>query len=108
MKNLNIAGVADDIRSTVSARPELIKQIGIFGSLARGDHGSNSDIDLLVEYNAAPSFDMESFTDYCEMCGQIRERLSGTYSREVDIVHIESWAPDEFLMQAIGGEVVWL
>ena len=40
--------------------PELrrryhVKRIGIFGSVARGESGPRSDLDLLVEYTTPPS-----------------------------------------------------
>jgi predicted nucleotidyltransferase len=55
-EEMNIQDVAAHIRSVTSLKPDLIKKIGIFGSLARGDFNEESDIDLLVEYNSPPFF----------------------------------------------------
>ena len=62
MKKLTIPEVTNDIRKITSEHPGLIKAIGIFGSLARGDEHDGSDIDLIVEYNSLQEFSMEPFT----------------------------------------------
>ena len=108
VKNLNVQDVAKDINEIVSASPGLIKSIGIFGSLARGDFNNESDIDLLVEYDSPPVFDMAPFTNFCRLCNMIEERLTRTYRRKVDIVHFENDSLDNLFDKSVENEVVWL
>ena len=108
MKELNVKDVAMDIREVVSENPGLIKAIGIFGSLARGDYHRHSDIDLLVEYASTPTFDMEPYTRFCRLCNQIEEKLASRYARKVDIVHFENGSLDNLFDKSVGSEVLWL
>ena len=85
-----------------------MKKAGIFGSLARGTYHSDSDIDILVEYNASPDIDMEHFTRFCELCGQIRDSLFNIYGREVDIVHFEGDPANSLQDENINKEVIWV
>lgn len=41
-KDFDINNVADDIRNFINTYPPIVKKIGIFGSLARGDYNNNS------------------------------------------------------------------
>lgn len=51
----------EEIRKKLAqCKPELqnefqVKEIGIFGSYVRGEERHNSDLDILVEFEAAPS-----------------------------------------------------
>ena len=108
MKELNVKDVAMDIREVVSENPGLIKAIGIFGSLARGDYNRDSDIDLLVEFASTPTFEMEMYTNFCRLCNQIEDRLSNSYARKVDIVHFENGSLDNLFDKSVGSEVLWL
>lgn len=47
-------------KKLVQCKPELenefhVKEIGIFGSYARGEEKKDSDLDILVEFKTAPS-----------------------------------------------------
>lgn len=53
-----------------------VKSLGLFGSIARGEASPNSDVDILVEFNA-PSFD-----HYMDLKFYLEERLG----RPVDLV----------------------
>ena len=86
----------------------MIKKIGIFGSLARGDFNQDSDIDLLVEYNMSSNFSMEPFTSFCELCNKIEEQLTQNYSRKVDIVHFENDSLTHLSDANAENEVIWL
>ena len=108
MKELNIKDVAADIREVVSTNPRLIKAIGIFGSLARGDYNKESDIDLLVEYASTPIFEMDMFTGFCRMCSQIEEKLTSSYACKVDIVHFENGSLNNLFDKSVENEVFWL
>lgn len=52
----------EEIRRTLRAHlPELrerygVKSLGIFGSYVRGEQGPGSDLDILVEFELAPTF----------------------------------------------------
>ena len=63
---------------------------------------------MIVEYNALSEFSMELFTKFCGLCDQIEERLAKTYSRKVDIVHIENGSLNSLFDNSVGNEVVWL
>lgn len=107
-KIMEIQNVASDIRRLLSSNPGLIKKIGIFGSLARGDHNDISDIDILVEHNMTSAFEMMFFTNYCELCNQICETLTEIYQRKVDIVHFENGSLSHLFDSNIEKEVFWL
>ena len=107
-KKMNIQDVAKDIRNIISLNPGLIKKVGIFGSLARGDYNSESDIDLLIEYNMSSDFALRSFTNYCELCNKIDETLTDLYKRSVDIVHFENDSLTNLFDMNIENEVLWL
>lgn len=72
-----------------------IRNIRVFGSLARGDASSDSDIDLLVEY--VPGRGGFAFVDFCDAVEQLLKR-------KVDVVTEKSLHPvirDEVLAEAI-------
>ncbi len=54
-----------------------ITEIGIFGSYARGEETQASDIDILVDYQTAPTF---------VMLVELRDYLSQLFGLKVDIV----------------------
>jgi len=66
MKNL------DDIKKQLELHKKRLqekyqlKSIGIFGSVARGDAGSRSDIDILVEFNKPIGLDFVILADELE------------------------------------------
>lgn len=108
MKELCIQEISSDIRNVISTAPDVIKAIGIFGSVARGESSSDSDIDLLVEYNSPPVFEMELYTSFCRLCNQLEDVLTKTYERKVDIVHIENGSLDNLYDKSVENEVIWL
>ena len=108
MKTLALSEVSQDIREIVSPHSDVVKEIGIFGSLARGDYHKKSDIDLIVEFNLPAEFSMELFEKFCGLCNQIEELLSKTYGCKVDIVHIEGGSLDALFDKSAANEVVWL
>jgi hypothetical protein len=54
-----------------------ITRLGIFGSYARGEQTDNSDIDILVEYENAPSL---------WQLIELRDYLSESFAIKVDVV----------------------
>ena len=74
---------ADSILATLKELKPVIatrykaKEIGLFGSFARGEQHANSDIDLLVEFEeGADLFDLVGLEDYLEK----------TFQQKVDVV----------------------
>jgi predicted nucleotidyltransferase len=62
-----------------------VKRIGVFGSVARGDEGDESDIDVLVEL--AP--EMKRFRNFNAVCDILDEVLGEGY----DLVTVEGLSP---------------
>lgn len=72
-----------------------VRNIRIFGSFARGDSTSDSDLDLLVEY--VPGHGGFAFIEFCE-------RVEDLLGRKVDVVTDKSLHPiirDKVLAQAV-------
>lgn len=73
----------EEIRRTLKEHlPELaerhkIKSLGVFGSYVRGEAGSDSDVDLLVEFSETPN--IFEFMD-------LEEDLTSLLGRKVDLV----------------------
>lgn len=90
----------DNILATLKVLKPLIasryktKEIGLFGSFARGEQSEDSDIDVLVEFEeGADLFDLVGLADYLEEALQqkvdvvpkraLREELREAVLREV-------------------------
>jgi predicted nucleotidyltransferase len=106
--SMDLGSVSADINRLVSADRTLIKRIGIFGSLARGDYNDGSDIDLLVEYASTPKFLLDRFDRFCGVCNKLVDFLSAKYGRRVDIVQFKGDPSAIFNDDAISDEVLWL
>lgn len=63
-----------------------LTQIGLFGSLARGDYSANSDIDLLVEF--LPNTD-----NLYEKKSRLKAEIKTIFDREVDICRLKYLNP---------------
>ncbi len=72
-----------------------VRRIGIFGSVARGEAGPESDVDILVEF-AEPTFDHYMDLKFC---------LEEILNRKVDLVLADSVKPR--LKPVIEREVVY-
>jgi predicted nucleotidyltransferase len=72
-----------------------VKRIGVFGSYARGDESSESDLDIIVEL-AEPTFD-----NYMDL----KFRLEEVFQRRVDLVMADTVKPR--LKPIIEQEVVY-
>jgi uncharacterized protein len=91
------AVLPDELAARIRALGEShgIRNIRVFGSVARGDASEHSDLDLLVDY--VPGHGGFSFVDFCEQV----EELVG---RHVDVVTEKSLNPiirDRVLAQAV-------
>ena len=93
----------DEVREVIEKnKPKLaasygIRSIGVFGSLARGEQGSRSDVDILVEFDEVPG--LLQFI-------RIEEHLRRLLGRKVDLVRKEGLRPE--LKDHILREVVYL
>ena len=105
---MDLRSVSADISNIVSDDRSLIKRIGIFGSLARGDYNDSSDIDLLIEYASTPKFIMDRFDHFCGVCNKLVDFLSAKYMRGVDIVQFKGDPSNILNDEAIQDEVIWL
>ncbi|MGD0487770.1 MAG: nucleotidyltransferase family protein [Syntrophorhabdales bacterium] len=93
----------DEIREVIEKnKPKLaasygIRSLGVFGSFARGEQRSRSDVDILVEFDEVPG--LLQFV-------RIEEHLRRLLGRKVDLVRKEGLRPE--LKDHILREVVYL
>ena len=93
---IEIQNILTEIKSELTEKHH-VSQLGIFGSYARGDYNSASDIDILVEYAQKPSlFDLIELKDY----------LSDRLQMKVDLVTKEGLKPQ--IKEKILAEVIYL
>lgn len=76
---------AEAVIATLRAhRPELeamgIAHAGVFGSVARGEAGPESDIDILVEFVPGGVPDLFTYVGF-------QERIGGLFAGRVDVIH---------------------
>ncbi|QKQ97910.1 nucleotidyltransferase [Candidatus Nanohaloarchaea archaeon] len=62
-----------------------VKKLGLFGSFARGDQDTESDIDFVVNFQEGE----KTFRNYMDL----KRKLEQLFSREVDLVTEESIKP---------------
>ena len=97
MKTLN------EIRQVLSLQKQSIREIyriteiGIFGSYTRGDETETSDVDILVDYETAPTL---------IMLVELRDYLSQLFGIKVDIVTKNGLKPR--IRERVLAEVVYL
>lgn len=72
-----------------------VKNIGLFGSFARGEQTDHSDIDILVEFHN----DQKTFDNFMDLKFFLEDMLG----RKVDLVILEAVKPD--LKSSINGSV---
>jgi predicted nucleotidyltransferase len=74
-----------------------VKELALFGSVARGDHRPDSDIDILVEFSHGSSFDK-----YCNLS----EYLQSLFHQDIDVVTFQSVRPQ--IMESIKNDTVYV
>lgn len=74
-----------------------VKKIGVFGSFAKGREKSDSDVDVLVEFEEG----YKTFDNYMEL----KFFLEDLFSRRVDLVTIKALKPQ--LKEDILQEVIY-
>ena len=84
--NLTKESIISSIRESRARLTSLgIKAIGLFGSFAKGDSSSESDVDILVEFDP----EKKTFDNFMDTCFLL-ENLLG---RKVELVTKESLSP---------------
>ncbi len=68
-----------------------VKRIGVFGSHARGEQGSGSDIDFLVEFDES-SFGA-NYMGYFDTVSSLSAELGSLLKKDIDLVTIEMLSP---------------
>ena len=63
-----------------------LTKIGLFGSLARGDHHANSDIDLIIEFEP-------NTTDLYDLKSKLKSELKSKFNCHVDICRLKYIKP---------------
>ena len=79
----DILNALDKYRSHI--RTLGVKRIGLFGSFVRGEQNSDSDIDLLVEFEIG----LKTFDNFMELSFFLEEILQ----HKVELVTVESLSP---------------
>jgi hypothetical protein len=67
-------------------RARGLTRLALFGSTARGDLGPQSDVDLLIEVDAASRFGLFAFLD-------LKNDLAGLLGRPVDLAFVDAMRP---------------
>lgn len=75
-----------------------VREIGVFGSYARGDQGPNSDVDVLVDMQP----ERETFRDYMGLLHYLEE----LFGRKVDLVMKDTVKP--IIKERVFGETVYV
>ena len=73
-------------RHEAELRARGLTRLALFGSTARGDLGPESDVDLLIEVDAASRFGLFAFLD-------LKTDLSGLLGRPVDLAFPDAMRP---------------
>jgi uncharacterized protein len=67
-------------------RARGLMRLALFGSIARGDVGPDSDVDLLIEVDGARAFGLFAFLD-------LKNDLAGLLGRPVDLAFADAMRP---------------
>ena len=79
-------------------RARGIVHAALFGSLARGDGGPNSDIDILIEVDPALKLDMFAYAG-------LKRCVSELFAEPVDVVNKDALKPQ--LRQPVAADAVY-
>jgi hypothetical protein len=93
----------DAVRKLKEHRKELfqrfdLEQLGVFGSMARGDASPSSDVDVLVSFRKG----RKTFDNYIDL----KLFLENLLKREVDLVTIDYMRPR--VRTRVLGEIVYV
>ncbi|MDY0375884.1 MAG: nucleotidyltransferase domain-containing protein [Desulfobacterium sp.] len=98
-KNLSLDEVLKVLKKKKSVFEKKfgVTSIGVFGSLARNDNKSSSDVDIVVKMSKPDLFNML----------HIKEELEADYQTKVDIVHYRE-KMNNFLKKRIDTEAIYV
>ena len=87
----------------------VINRVGIFGSYARGEQTTDSDIDILFDYTMANNDDIEYVVDVMNYGGEMSRELK-KLNIELDYVSYDGVinSPNNKIKNNILSEVVWV
>ena len=95
MKNIHdIENILKDYKPLLRERFH-VSSIGVFGSYSRNEQNSQSDVDILVEFNGPVGWDFFDLQEFLEKLLQVR----------VDLVTVNALKPQ--LKESILNEVVY-
>src|SRR4030042_6943250 len=95
-QNLTKESIIDAICKSKAELLSLgVRSIGLFGSFVRGEAGAESDVDILVEFDAAK----KTFDNFIDTCFLLEDLLD----RRVELVTGESISP--YIKPYVLGEV---
>jgi predicted nucleotidyltransferase len=99
----NIAKITQAVAVTASKYP-CISRIGLFGSCARGDCGSESDVDLLYDYDYEMADATHQFLSFVE------DFLDAVKPLDADFVFVENLleSEDADFKNNVLRDVVWV
>ncbi len=92
----------------LASKYPTIKRVGIFGSYARGDYNSASDIDLLYDYDDESECGTDDILDYVDEIDGIIKNVSMVQS--IDYVWYKGVlkSDNETFRQAVLNDVIWI
>ena len=70
-------------RSEPALRRRGVKHVALFGSVARGNHRPDSDIDIMIEIDPDARITVFDYVD-------LKEYIAGLFNAPVDVVNRES------------------
>jgi predicted nucleotidyltransferase len=73
-------------RSEHALRGRGVKHVALFGSVARGENRSDSDIDIMIEFDPEARVTVFDYVD-------IKEYIAQLFDRPVDVVNREGLKP---------------
>ena len=111
MQELSIQNISSDIFSFITGfnGDSRVKRIGLFGSVSRGEIHSDSDIDIVTEYDFHGIFNMDDYIKYCVFCNALRESFEEMYGRKIDVVdHGELFDDGNVCVEEVHKDVIWI
>jgi predicted nucleotidyltransferase len=111
MPELTFQNIVFDIQSFIANYTEdsRIKRIGLFGSVSRRENNTDSDIDIITEYDFKGVFNFNDYEKYCAFCIALKESFELFYKRNVDVVDKGSLFNDENVcLDDINRDVIWI
>ena len=107
MKAFSFDNVANDVLSVINNN-DLIGDVGIFGSLSRGDFDENSDIDICIAFKSYDDINFNEYIQYLELCENLREKLIQDFGRSVDMVQFDIGRPYNTLNRHVKEDMRWI